>query len=68
MKIGDYVRISPDSEFSYQIREAGNAGKIIRDKDSMGFYGVEFKDYANGYKKEDLIKITKQKWFIGMIK
>ena len=67
LKINDYVRINPDSKYSFQINEAGNSGKIIRKKDREGFFSVNFKNYENGYKEIDLIKISKMDWLKGMI-
>lgn len=68
LKKGDYVRINPNSEFSDQINEAGDGGKIVGDTNAIGYFDVKFKNYENGYREIDLIKITKQKWIVEMLK
>ena len=66
LKINDYVRINPDSKYSFQINEAGNSGKIrcVYGNDA---FSVKFKNYQNSYSEIDLIKISKMDWLKGMI-
>jgi len=61
-EIGDFARISPDSNFAKQIKIYGNVGEIMQIHNN-GWMIVKFKNGSNAYREKDLIKLSKLKFY-----